>query len=363
MPVRHSVLAPCLIASLSTCTAGQDESFPGLADAAGTQPGELGEVVQDLGNKLWIVFQDKRNRYWFGSDGQGVYRVEGKKVVRYTTKDGLANDHVRQILEDEAGNIYVNTNGGISKFDGRRFSTLVPIEGRTSEWKLEPGDLWFKGGKGPYRYDGQSLFQLEFPKHTLEDEFNSKFPSVPYSPYGIYTVYEDSQGSIWFGTACFGACRYDGHSFTWVSEPELTELEDGPSFGIRGLVEGSDGRFWLSNTLYRYDVYPVDPAQEKPAIPYRRQQGIGDPGPYDPDHYSYFVSGLRDDQGALWLATYGAGVWRYDGERLTHYPVVEDGKTVLLYSIHADHQGVLWLGATESGAYRFNGQAFERFKP
>jgi ligand-binding sensor domain-containing protein len=113
----------------------------------------LGDIVQDLGDHLWIVFQDKKNTYWFGSDGEGVYRYDGHTVLRYTTQHGLCNDHIRQILEDESGNIYFNTCAGISKFDGRRSSTLTPTpsDGPAGGWKLEPGDLWFTGGQNDSR--------------------------------------------------------------------------------------------------------------------------------------------------------------------------------------------------------------------
>jgi len=348
MRVHSALIAPCLVAALSTCTAARDES---------AHADEPGDVVQELGDELWIVFQDKQNAHWFGSNGQGVYRVEGGRIVRYTTKDGLCNDSIRQIEEDDAGNLYFATSGGISKFDRRRFTTLVPIEG--SEWKLEPGDLWFKGSQddnGPYRYDGKSLYRLEFPKSELEDGYRAEFPAVPYSPYGIYTVVRESRGAVWFGTACFGACRYDGKSFTWVSEPELTELDDGPSLGVRGIVEDKEGKIWLSHTEHRYAV-------DSTTIPYRKEEGIVGPGAPGEADDSYFVSGVRDRQGVLWLATYGAGVWRYDGERVTRYPVQDGGRTALLFSIHEDHQGVLWLGSTQSGAYRFDGETFARFRP
>jgi hypothetical protein len=75
------------------------------------------------------------------------------------------------------------------------------------------------------------------------------------------------------------------------------------------------------------------------------------------------MSGLTDSQSVSWVATYGAGVWRYDGEHLTHVPVVEDGRPITLYSIHEDHGGVLWLGTQANGAWRFNGKTFERFRP
>src|SRR5690349_12143758 len=31
----------------------------------------VGEVVSDIGDSCWYVFQDRNNNYWFGSDGQG----------------------------------------------------------------------------------------------------------------------------------------------------------------------------------------------------------------------------------------------------------------------------------------------------
>ncbi len=383
MRLHPTAVACCLIAALSAGAAAPSESSdaspkpePAAAPAAAplatverTEPDELGEVVQELSDNLWIVFQDSRNTYWFGSDGQGVYRVDGKNIVRYTTKDGLSNDHIRQILEDGSGSLYFNTSGGISRFDGQRFSTLVPIESSTSasEWRSEPGDLWFTGKQednGPYRYDGQSLYHLEFPKHELEDVFNSRFPGVPFSPYCVYTIHRDSRGSLWFGTSTFGACRYDGKSFTWISEDELIELDGGASFGVRGIIEDKDGGFWLSNLLHRYDAYPDAATGNETAAPgYRKERGIVEFDERGEPPHAYFMSGLRDTRGVSWMATYGAGVWRYDGQQLTRYPVVEDGRTVLLFSIHEDNEGVLWLGTPESGTWRFNGETFERFRP
>jgi hypothetical protein len=340
-----------------------------LATVAPAEPDELGAVVQELSDSLLIVFQDGQHRHWFGSNGEGAYRFDGKTLVRYTTADGLIDDHIRQIQEDGSGNLYFNTSGGISKFDGRRFSTLVPIESSNSanEWKSEPGDLWFTGrdkDNGPYRYAGQSLYHLEFPRIALEDVFNSLAPGAPYSPYGVYTIHRDRRGSLWFGTAILGVCRYDGSSFSWITEDELTELEVGAVFGVRGIIEDKDGKFWLGNLLHRYDADPAGATGNAAAAPwYRKEPGVvvgGDSG--EPGN-AYFMSGLTDRQGVSWVATYGAGVWRLDGEQLTHVPVTQGGQPITLYSIHEDREGVLWLGTQAAGAWRFNGQDFERFRP
>jgi hypothetical protein len=63
------------------------------------------------------------------------------------------------------------------------------------------------------------------------------------------------------------------------------------------------------------------------------------------------------------MATYGVGVWRYDGEKVTHYPVKDGAKAITVFAIYKDNRGDLWLGTHEAGAYKFNGKSFEKFKP
>ena len=75
------------------------------------------------------------------------------------------------------------------------------------------------------------------------------------------------------------------------------------------------------------------------------------------------MSSTVDSTGALWMATYGEGVWRYDGKSMTHYPVKDGDKAITLFTIHKDTQGVMWLGTHSAGAYKFNGKSFEKFQP
>ncbi|MBK9733277.1 MAG: hypothetical protein IPO83_18650 [Chitinophagaceae bacterium] len=225
--------------------------------------GSIGETVSELDKSIWIVFQDTNNNYWFGSDGQGVYRYDGKTIIHFSSKDGLCNNRVREILEDPSGNIFIGTLDGISKFDGQKFTTLIPIE--STEWKSAPTDLWFKGNydqNGPYRYDGKLLYHFKFPKHYMEDEFYKVNPKSSFSPYGIYTIYKDKRGNIWFGTSCFGACRFDGKTLSWLYEDHLTIAPNGGSFGIRSIIEDKEEKFWICNTRYRYEIYPTDSISE-----------------------------------------------------------------------------------------------------
>tara|TARA_B100000497_G_C7689313_1_gene418616 strand:+ start:1480 stop:2604 length:1125 start_codon:yes stop_codon:yes gene_type:complete len=326
----------------------------------------IGDTVFELDKNIWIIFQDMNNHFWFGSDGQGVYRFDGKSILHFSTKDGLLNNRIRGIQEDNLGNVFITSLDGINKFDGQKFTTLPVIE--SNEWVLNPNDLWFSilgktGENGPYRYDGKSLHQLTFPKHYMEDEYYEVNGKAPWSPYDVYTIYKDRKGYIWFGTSDFGICRFDGKSLNWMYEKHLTLIEGGGSFGIRSIIEDKEGKFWFCNTKHRYNIFPTSVIeQDKFLINYKREKGIDNLKSPEGKNLIYFMSAIEDNKGDLWMVTYEQGVWRYDGKSITHYSVKDGSKDLTLFSIYKDKQGDLWLGTQEAGAYKFNGNTFEKFK-
>lgn len=373
MRLLHALIALSLFAASSAGAAGQDKIPPAKPPIA------KGETVSELDKAIFYVFQAKNNDYWFGSNERGVYRYDGKTLVNFTKKDGLAYNCIRGIQEDKSGNIYFTTSawdGGriythaISRFDGTSFSTL-PVTENTA-WKLQPDDLWFADAQDTgavYRYDGKSLHRLTFPKTKAGDEAiakfpRSKYPNIKSSPYDVYTIFKDKKGHLWFGTGGLGACRFDGQSFHWLYENHLTDTPQGGSFGIRSILEDKAGAFWICNTRYRFKLDAKDaPEPEKGFIKYKREKGIEQLKDLDGADHVYFMSILEDAQGALWMASYGSGVWRYDGKTTTHYPIKEGNKVTTLFAIYKDNRGDLWLGTHEAGALKFNGKTFEKFKP
>jgi len=127
-----------------------------------------GDTVKELGSSIMVIYQDKKNTYWFGSWKTGVYKYDGKTLLHYTTKHGLYTDRVDDIKEDESGNLYfsgMNPNATITKFDGNSFSTIKATPGK--DWKLEANDLWLlnphQNKQKVYRFDGDTLYELTLP--------------------------------------------------------------------------------------------------------------------------------------------------------------------------------------------------------
>jgi len=330
-----------------------------------------GDTVSSMGNSIWIIFQASNGVYWFGSDTSGVYKYDGKTIINYKTNDGLCSNRIRGIQEDKHGNIYFSTLDGISKFNGQHFTTLTALKSQfpNDGWELNPDDLWFSilgknGEKGPYRYDGTFLYQLEFPKHYLADAYFKRFPNNSWSPYEVYYIYKDRKGIMWFGTSNFGICRFDGNTLSWLYEDHLTNVPNGGSFGIRSIIEDVKGAYWFCNTQYRYHISP-NTIHENGYLSVKYQKDIGIEGLKSEDGTKsiYFMSAVEDKGSNLWLATYSEGVFKYNGKNIMHYAIKEGTKDITVFSIYCDRSGDLWLGTHEAGAFKFNGTAFEKFRP
>ncbi|MBK9386948.1 MAG: hypothetical protein IPN34_19205 [Planctomycetes bacterium] len=350
-----------VLASAPSCAARLQE--PKVAPLA------IFERVTALDRCIWAIHEDRSGTHWFASAGSGVYRFDGASLSRLTRASGLCSDDIRSIQEDGAGHLYFGSHDGVSKFDGR---SLVTLEASADDapgvgWKLTPDDLWFSAGQDTgavLRYDGEKLHRLKIPPTPLGEEFLAKYPraeypNMKYSPYDVYTTYRDRQGNLWFGTASLGACRYDGRSAAWIHEQDLGFDLGNRSFGVRAIAEDRDGKFWLTHTRHRYTVDPSGEAQQsRGGLRYARERGLPHGVERGAEDYSYVMSMLRDEGGDLWMATYGAGVWRFDGERLTHYPVEVGGVPITVFSIYRDRGGDLWLGTHEHGVCRFDGTKF-----
>lgn len=344
-----------ILAIATACNGGGDKNSRETQVAAGI-------IVTELDGKAAVIYQDSKNHFWFGSREKGVYQHDGKTLVLFTKNDGLCSYTILSVQEDDSGNLYFDTPDGVCKYDGEKFITLPVVESGNSQndWRSEAGDLWFRMGwshNGPFKYDGKNLHSLAFPKNEMADEFYKNHPDAPYNPYGLYSLFKDSKGNIWFGTANLGIYRFDGKELSWMYENQLTETPGGGAFGIRSIAEDSEGNYWICNANYKYTLLPNDTGNSTlKTMNYQRQTGIED------NKGLYFLSMLSDDNGDMWMLTYDQGVWRNDGKTLEQVFIEPKEMRILPTSMYKDRQGNLWFGTSKQGIYKYNGKTFEKFK-
>lgn len=73
-------------------------------------------------DKITCIYETKDGTLWLGSDGYGLYRrvVDKSGKERFevlTTDDGLANNAVKGLVDDNQGRLWITTNNGLSVYD------------------------------------------------------------------------------------------------------------------------------------------------------------------------------------------------------------------------------------------------------
>ncbi len=105
------------------------------------------------------VREDGRGIIWIGSYYGGLTRYDraSNTFVNFTRKDGLPNDNVLGILDDERGNLWISTSNGLSRFDtGKRsFKNYTVADGlpgnefiSNTHYKDASGEMFFGGLNG-----------------------------------------------------------------------------------------------------------------------------------------------------------------------------------------------------------------------
>lgn len=116
---------------------------------------KLDRPGSNLVEKIKCLCLDSDGVLWLGSDGFGVYKREIKEdkysFVSYTMADGLPNNNIKGILEDDFGNLWISTNNGLSCFDKKeKFINYNAEDGTNCNqfywnayFKSEAGNLYF----------------------------------------------------------------------------------------------------------------------------------------------------------------------------------------------------------------------------
>ena len=76
-------------------------------------------------SKITSVLEDSRGALWIGTQSGGISRFDGKQFINYNNQDGLINNHILSLFEDQDGMLWIGTIAGISRYDGREFSSLL----------------------------------------------------------------------------------------------------------------------------------------------------------------------------------------------------------------------------------------------
>jgi signal transduction histidine kinase/ligand-binding sensor domain-containing protein len=260
------------------------------------------------------IFEDRDGAIWFATD-RGAQRYDGMRWTTYTTKDGLAHNQVRTVMQTRDGAFWFGTSGGgISRFDGKTWKTYTTADSLASNfiwWRgllqARDGSLWAgclsPGGiadttgtrGGISRFDGKTWTTIEIPGG----------PSRP----NVMDIHQAADGSLYFATWGHGVLRFDGAR--WTQYTTADGLARNSAFGI---LESRDGSLWVANGsggISRFDPSTGSGRGGKKWRTYTARDGLPE---------GVFIGSIwQTADGVIWAGGFNGTLCRFDGERWKAY--------------------------------------------
>ena len=261
------------------------------------------------------VLQGRDGYMWIGTDA-GLSRFDGRYLVNFDRRDGLVDDEIRALAQDSSGVLWIGTDGGLSRFDGDTFTSYTAAQGLLSNQIRalafdHRGHLWVGTDAGLSQYDG-----WDFTSYTRAD-------GLPGSQVRSLTV--DALGNVWMGIWGRGVTRYDGETFTtWTSRDGLQDNR------VRPVLEDRRGHIWVGSEtgLSRFDGQHFRTFTHADGLPAA-------------EIYALF----EDRSGDLWVGTGNAGASRFDGTRFTSFTTRDGLAGDWVWGFAEDREGVVWVAA------------------
>ncbi len=279
------------------------------------------------------IIQDKQGFLWIATEG-GLSKFNGKTFFNYTVKNGLPGNNITAVCEDKQGNIWFSVFGtALVKFDGSHFMIFDKKDGLDNLDIFSiicdsKGNIWIPTeGNGIYKYDGKRFLNYNEQNGLT----TSKFLSAA----------EDKNGNIWFGSKNKGVCKFDGKRFHFYDGGGALD-----NTGVFSLCFDGKGVLWMGTTsigVYRMVNDKIEPFFISTEI-------SGD-----------FIGDIvEDNRENIWIGT-SYGVVKYDRSNVFFYSENEGLSSNIIQSLSTDYEGNLWIGTAGSGLCVLKNEAIVTF--
>lgn len=272
---------------------------------------------------------------WMGTFGGGItrYHPEEKKFFSYSTQNGLTNDFIWTITEDNGGNIWIGTVGGLIRFKNNRFHTFSTTHGLSNNivnaiFQDHENNLWIGTENGLNQLKPDSTFTVYTVNHGLAHN-------------NVMAVTEDNRGVLWIGTAN-GLTAIKGDTFT-----TFTTRRGLSNNLVRAIHQDKQNNLWVAtdgglNRIVKGERFPGTVKIE----PFRSAENGGDGG------VNSLMTIFEDREENLWIGSSGDGLAILHQRKLRTLSVEDGLARRHTKAVFQDAGGAVWIGTNGGGLNR-----------
>ncbi|MCD4692919.1 MAG: hypothetical protein K8R79_08395, partial [Calditrichales bacterium] len=310
-------------------------------------------------NSVTCIYQDQQGYMWFGTR-DGLNRYDGYKLELYyydaLDSTSLSNSSIASIYQDKYGVLWIGTNGGLNRYN--------PIKNNFTRYSCPPVNsiiesngplkkyLIIGTGRGLYIFDREKniLFNIELDQKCIEKPGYNL----------INTVFEDNNKSLWIGTMVGGLLKL---SFNSNNEIEIQRYEHDPKNSkslshnhISSIIESQQGQdtFLLIGT-HSGGISRLNLNNKKRGIEfihYKYNQANSN------SIFSNYIHTIYEDKkGNIWCGIRNGGLVKMEfikGKvkfiQYKHNPkILTSLNNNNVITIYEDKTGILWIGTQGGG--------------
>ena len=272
---------------------------------------------------------DSKNNIWIGTEDAGLSVYDGNKITYFTTKQGLPSNHIKDIIEDTKGNIWIATTNGFSIYNNKTITTYK--QQKESKHKAilsifedNEGSIWLAtngGGVLKCTNGEDNKDALEFVRYTENEGLTNNY---------VLTITQDYKDNMWFGTYGGGVSKLDNETFT-----NYTVNNGLGNNIILSIVEDNNHNMWFGtygNGITQFDGVSFSN--------FTASDGLSN---------DYIRVLFDDNEGNLWIGTDGGGVSSFIINSFNHFTTKQGLSNDLVLSIIQDNKNQMWFGTFEGG--------------
>jgi ligand-binding sensor domain-containing protein/tRNA A-37 threonylcarbamoyl transferase component Bud32 len=317
-------------------------------------------------NESIICFLEDRDfNLWVGTEN-GLYRIASGQIQKLIGTQGLGNNLIYSLCEDNEGSIWVGTiDGGLWQLRDEKITTFTSLEGLGGDLVrslhgTSNGKLWI-GGQGDYL---SCLYNGHFEKNRLPTQLLGG---------SICSIETDNTPSVWLGTNR-GLFHFQQGRFLEISMPISAKTE---GVETRCVLKDRASRLWVGTWGKGLGLF-----EKGKWIWYTTEQGLAGShiscmyedlkgtlwvgsemgldflpahgsGAFsaEPNFNGCQVVSLFQDRGrALWVGTYSQGLKVLQNGRIGSVTIDQGLFDNRVYAILEDNNANLWL-SSERGIF------------
>ena len=318
MKTKHTILVIIYFLFLVSVQAKETYKFRTMSPEGGLSYNGVKEIKQDYNGFIWIVMEDE------------IYRFDGYTYKRHSPYFIQVDPTVEWIFSgivlDNSGNLYVNTNKGIFKYDhiSEEFINIYDEHVNTIFFDNR-NNFWIRKN---YQWGILDQNTKEIKKPLYDGEQTSYTGSV-YCMHGDDLYLFSNYGRIY-------KYNYVANEFTLCSI-----MPEGDGYVSEARIY--KGKLWV--LIAKYGLYKLDLTTFAVEAHYPR---------FYEDLNAQRITFYIDKKGTFWIGTiYGIRTFNPETEEVSHYTHSEFEPFSLpnnsVWNINGDREGNIWIG-TYSGA-------------